>query len=333
MNRQKKPRVGVFGIGQFGIHHLRNWQALDEVELVGFCDIDPLKQSLIPKEYGVPYFEQSELIHKADIIDVVTPTSAHYEIAAEALKAGCSVFVEKPFTETLEQGKKLIELSREFGGKIAVGLIERFNPVITGLHDLVTLRPAFIESHRMGPFNPYRGTDVPVMMELMIHDIDLILHMIPYDVLEIRASGTKVLSNEIDIVNARIEFENGAVANVSSSRVTPSKMRKMRLFQENQYVSVDFIEQKADVYTIESAEVSDATDNRRVMVKIPDGFNKAIHYQQIQPEPYNAMQYEFRSFVNALQQGEEAVVSGEDGLRALSLAIQIEEQIGRQRHP
>ncbi|HDR05754.1 MAG TPA: Gfo/Idh/MocA family oxidoreductase [Candidatus Marinimicrobia bacterium] len=329
MNRQKKSRVGIFGIGQFGIHHLKNWLALDDVELVGFCDIDPLKQSLIPKEYGVPFYNQSELIQKADIIDVVTPTSAHFEIAAEALEAGHSVFVEKPFTETLAQAEKLIELGKKYGAKIAVGLIERFNPVITALHEILTLRPAFIESHRMGPFNPYRGTDVPVMMELMIHDIDLILHMVPYPLAEIRASGTKVLSNEIDIVNARIEFANGAVANVSSSRVTPSKMRKMRLFQENQYVSIDFIEQKADVYTIDSAEISDETDNRRIMVNIPDGFNKSIHYQQIKPESYNAMQREFRSFIKALECDKEPIVSGEDGLRALSLAIQIEEQISK----
>ena len=167
------------------------------------------------------------------------------------------------------------------------------------------------------------------MMELMIHDIDLILHMVPYPLAEIRASGTKVLSNEIDIVNARIEFANGAVANVSSSRVTPSKMRKMRLFQENQYVSIDFIEQKADVYTIDSAEISDETDNRRIMVNIPDGFNKSIHYQQIKPESYNAMQREFRSFIKALECDKEPIVSGEDGLRALSLAIQIEEQISK----
>lgn len=327
MKSKQLIKVGIFGIGQFGIVHLKNWLEIENIQVLGFCDIDPMKQGLIPREFGIPYMEQKELIAAADVLDIVTPTYSHFEIAKEALAAGKHVFVEKPFTETLAEAGELLEIATQNQVQIAVGLIERFNPVITALKHRYDMKPAFIESHRMGQFNPYRGTDVPVIMELMIHDIDLILHLVNHPVKDIAASGTKVLSGEIDIVNARIEFENGTVANITSSRIAPAKMRKIRFFQKDHYFSVDFIEQKADIYTIQNGESVEGADNEKIMVKIPVGFNKQIHFKELRPKSYNAMQREFNTFIEAVKNHTRPVVSGEDGYKALDLAIRIKERI------
>ncbi len=322
-----KLKLGIFGIGQFGLPHLKNWLQVKDVELVGFCDIDKLKQNLIQREFGIPYMPQSDLIDAADVIDVVTPTYAHYEIAREAVEKGRHAFVEKPFTQTLEEGIALRSLAEEKGVKVTVGFIERFNPVFMELSKQTDLKPEFIEVHRMGQFNPYRGIDIPVVHELMIHDLDMVQHLVNSDVRTIHASGTKVLSEEIDIVNARLEFENGCVANMTCSRIAPGKMRKTRIFQRNRYISLDMLNQKAEIYEIRENVDPESLDTERIMAKIPSQYNKGIAYRQIQSSSHNALKLEFESFIKSIVTNSEPPVTSTDAVRALDLAFRIKDRI------
>lgn len=320
-------RIGLFGVGKFGTWHLENWLAIPDVEVVGFCDIDPEKQKIIPLKYGISSFSHDELIDRCDIADVVVPTISHYEIAKKALLSGKHAFVEKPFTETLDQAEELLSLTGEKGPYLTVGFIERFNPIYQKVMSQFTLKPLFIESHRLGQFNPVRGTDVPVVMELLIHDIDILLHIIKSPVRNIHASGSPVLSPQTDIVNARIEFQNGSVANLTSSRISPKKMRKMRFFQPNGFVSVDFMDQTADLYQIEESSSLIQKDSERIMVNIPENFEKGFRYSRLEAEKGNALQAELYEFARSCHENSPPLVSGYDGYRALELAIQIQDAV------
>lgn len=327
MNTKQKIRIGLFGVGKFGTYHLENWLAIPDIEVVGFCDIDPEKQENIPVKYGIPSCSHDELIDRCDIADVVVPTISHYEIAKKALLAGKHAFVEKPFTETLEQAEELLSLSGEKGPYLTVGFIERFNPIYQKVISQFSLKPLFIESHRLGQFNPVRGTDVPVVMELLIHDIDILLHVIKNPVRNIHASGSPVLSPQTDIVNARIEFQNGSVANLTSSRISPKKMRKMRFFQPNGFVSVDFMDQTADLYKIEDNTSDNQKDSERIMVNIPENFEKGFRYTRLIAEKGNALRAELCEFARSCSENSPPLVSGFDGYRALELAIQIQNAV------
>lgn len=327
MKRNQKIRIGIFGVGKFGTYHLENWLAIPDVDVVGFCDIDPEKQKEIPKKYDIPSYSHDELIERCDIADIVVPTVSHYEIAKKALLAGKHAFVEKPFTETLAQAEELLSLSGNNGPFLTVGFIERFNPIFQKVLTEFPLKPVFIESHRLGQFNPSRGTDVPVVMELLIHDIDILLHIMHTQVRNISASGSPVLSDRTDIVNARIEFENGTVANLTSSRISPKKMRKMRFFQPNGYVSVDFMNQSADLYQIEENSSEITKDSKRIMVNIPEEFEKGFRYKHLTADKENALRNELWTFARTCREGKKPLVSGMDGYRALKLAIQIQNAV------
>ena len=327
MNTKQKIRIGLFGVGKFGTYHLENWLAIPDVKVIGFCDINPEIQEKIPLKYGIPSYSQDELIDRCDIVDVVVPTISHYEIAKKALWEGKHTFVEKPFTETLEQAEELLSLSGEKGPYLTVGFIERFNPIYQKVISQFTLKPLFIESHRLGQFNPVRGTDVPVVMELLIHDIDILLHIIKSPVRSIHASGSPVLSPQTDIVNARIEFQNGTVANLTSSRISPKKMRKMRFFQPNGFVSIDFMEQTADLYRIENNRSDNQKDSERIMVNIPENFDKGFRYTRLEAEKGNALRAELAEFARSCRENMSPFVSGYDGYRALELAIQIQNAV------
>ncbi|MDD3807291.1 MAG: Gfo/Idh/MocA family oxidoreductase [Candidatus Marinimicrobia bacterium] len=328
MNRKEKIQVGIFGVGKFGTRHLENWLAIPEVSVVGFCDIDPEKQKIIPEKYGIPHFFHDALIERCDIADIVVPTISHYEIAKKALQAGKHTFVEKPFTETVEQAKELLSLANNQKGPfLTVGFIERFNPIFKKVLEVFPLNPVFIESHRLGQFNPYRGTDVPVVMELLIHDIDILLHIVQSPIEAIHASGSPVLSSQTDIVNARIEFKNGTVANLTSSRISPKKMRKMRFFQPNGYASVDFLNQTADLYQLQKNEGDLSKDSERIMVTIPEDFEKGFRYQNLSTKKENALQAELREFARSCLKEIPPIVSGLDGYKALQLAIDIQNAV------
>jgi len=234
-------KVGVFGVGHLGKYHLNNWKEIPEVELVGFFDPSNEHAHEVEKTYGLKRFMDEEaLIAACDIIDVVTPTHLHFPVCEMAIKMGKNVFVEKPMANTIEEGKTIVNMVKEANVKLQVGHVERFNPAFTALKDL-TLNPLFIEVHRLAQFNP-RGTEVSVILDLMIHDIDIILSIVKSDVKSISASGVAVLTDTPDIANVRIEFNNGCVANLTSSRISMKKMRKIRLFQKDAYIGIDFLE-------------------------------------------------------------------------------------------
>ena len=326
-SKKNKIKVGLFGVGNFGKYHLQNWLKIPEIELVGFCDINPKKQKTISQKYNIKYYSQNDLIDLVDAVDVVVPTVSHFDIAKDALENGKHVFIEKPVTQTVSQIKELNELAERKNLKISVGFIERFNPVFVETKRKYDINPLFIEIHRVGKFNPLRGVDVPVIMELMIHDLDLLLYMVDSKITNISAVGTKVLSDKYDIVNARIEFANGTVANITASRISDRKMRKVRIFQQNLYISMDFLNINANVYSLLDNNIGQQNFNSKILSTIPKNFSKLINYDKIEPPKYNALKMELSEFIKSIISDTIPVVSGEDGFRALELAVKIQEAI------
>jgi predicted dehydrogenase len=239
-------KVGVFGVGHLGKYHLNNWLELPEAKVIGFFDPSNDNAKEVEAKYGIPRFMDEEaLIAASDIIDVVTPTHLHFPVCEMAIKTGKHVFVEKPMANTIEEGKAIVQMVKEANVKLQVGHVERFNPAYTSLKN-ASLNPLFIEVHRLAQFNP-RGTEVSVILDLMIHDIDIILSIVKSDVKNISASGVAVLTDTPDIANVRIEFNNGCVANMTSSRISMKKMRKIRLFQKDAYIGIDFLEKTTEI--------------------------------------------------------------------------------------
>ena len=234
-------KIGVFGVGHLGKFHLNNWQVIEGVEIVGF--FDPNDENAIPvaEKYNLKRFDAaSDLINECDAIDIVAPTTFHFDLCKEAILKGKHVFVEKPLAHTVEEARELVKLVKEANIKFQVGHVERFNPAFLALKER-NLTPMFIEVHRLAQFNP-RGTDVSVILDLMIHDIDIILSLVKSNVKFISANGVAVMSDTPDIANVRIEFDNGCVANLTSSRISMKKMRKMRLFQKDAYIGIGFLD-------------------------------------------------------------------------------------------
>ncbi|HRI20299.1 MAG TPA: Gfo/Idh/MocA family oxidoreductase, partial [Panacibacter sp.] len=231
-------KVGMFGVGHLGKFHLNNWKEIEGVELVGFFDPDDTNANEVTEKYGLKRFEDiNSLLDKIDAADIVAPTNHHFNLCESAIRKGRHVFVEKPLANTIEEGKQIVKMAREAGLKVQVGHVERFNPAYLAVKDL-DLNPMFIEVHRLAQFNP-RGTEVSVILDLMIHDIDIILSLVQSDVRNIYASGVAVMTDTPDIANVRMEFDNGAVANLTSSRISMKRMRKMRLFQKDAYIGID----------------------------------------------------------------------------------------------
>lgn len=316
-------KIGVFGVGHLGKFHLNNWKEIPGVELVGFFDPNDDTAREVSDKYQLPRFLDPGLLMDAcDAIDVVAPTNYHFELCEKAIRKGKHIFVEKPLANDMEEARTLVKLARESNVKFQVGHVERFNPAFLAVKDL-DLNPLFIEVHRLAQFNP-RGTEVSVILDLMIHDIDIILSIVKSDVKNISASGVAVMTETPDIANVRIEFNNGCVANLTSSRISMKKMRKMRLFQKDAYIGIDFLDKKAEVIKLKDAkdanvfsfDISTPTGNRTIAIANP-------------PVPnVNAIRQELLEFKTAIEQNTKTIVSEIDGLMAMDVAHQILQKIG-----
>ncbi len=313
-------KVGVLGAGHLGKIHLRLLNQSELYELVGFYDPDEINAQKVAAEFGYTYFENiNSLIDAVDVVDIVTPTLSHYDCAKKAIEKGKHIFIEKPITNTVEEAEELLQLIKEHKVKGQVGHVERFNPAFLAVKDKIS-NPMFIETHRLAEFNP-RGTDVPVVLDLMIHDIDVILSAVPSQVKQINASGVSVISSSPDIANARIEFENGCVANLTSSRISLKNMRKSRFFQKDAYISVDFLEKKVEV-----VKMKDAPENPGdfdMILQNAEGVKKQIYFENPEIEVNNAILDELETFADAIQNDTTPVVSMEQGTQALRVALQI----------
>ncbi|MFL5771975.1 MAG: Gfo/Idh/MocA family protein [Flavisolibacter sp.] len=317
-------KIGVFGTGHLGKFHLNNWKEIKGVELVGFFDPDDKTALEVSSKYGLKRFRHGdELIHASDAIDVVTPTQFHFDICAEAIKKGKHVFVEKPMAHTMGEAAQLLKLAQESKIKFQVGHVERFNPAFLAAKDL-QLNPMFIEVHRLAQFNP-RGTEVSVILDLMIHDIDVILSLVKSEVKNIYASGVAVMTDTPDIANVRIEFNNGCVANLTSSRISMKKMRKIRLFQKDAYIGIDFLDKKTEVIKLKKPEDVDvfAFD-----IETPSG-TRTIAIANPQVPEVNAIKMELEAFVQSINNNTQPVVNEIDGYRAMEVAHQILKKINQ----
>lgn len=317
-------KIGVFGTGHLGKFHLNNWMALPDVQLVGFYDPDDAVAGEVMKTYNLTrYRTEEELIEACDAIDVVTPTQYHFALCEKAIKRGKHVFVEKPMANSINEAKDLVKLVKESKIKFQVGHVERFNPAFLAAQSL-KLSPMFIEVHRLAQFNP-RGTEVSVILDLMIHDIDAILSLVKSDVKAISASGVAVLTDTPDIANVRIEFNNGCVANLTSSRISIKRMRKMRLFQKDAYISIDFLEKKTEVIKLKGEEDQNAF---AFDIETPAG-TKTIAIANPPVPEVNAIRRELEEFVAAIRNNTQPVVNEIDGYRALEVAHHILQKIGQ----
>ncbi len=315
-------KVGIFGVGHLGKFHISNWKEIEGVKIVGFFDPNNDNANEVINTHGLKRFSDEEkLIEACDIIDVITPTDIHYEVCMMAIRKGKHVFVEKPLAHTLQEGKDLVNMVREAGVKMQVGHVERFNPAYLALKEL-NLNPMFIEVHRLAQFNP-RGTEVSVILDLMIHDIDIILSLVKSDVKSISASGVAVMTDTPDIANVRIEFNNGCVANLTSSRISMKKMRKVRLFQKDAYIGIDLLEKKTEIIKLKQPEDVDVFS---FDIDTPNG-KKTIAIANPSIEPLNAIKLELESFVDAIVNNKPTVVSEIDGYLAMEVAHKILDKI------
>lgn len=313
-------KVGVLGAGHLGKIHLRLLNQSEKFELVGFYDENAEYAEKIAAEFGYTRFDTiAKLIHAVDVVDIVTPTLSHYKCARVAIKSGKHVFIEKPIATTVEEAEEIIALAKEYKVKGQVGHVERFNPAFTVVRDKIQ-SPMFIETHRLAEFNP-RGTDVPVVLDLMIHDIDAILSVVQSKVKSVHASGVSVLSQSPDIANARIEFENGCVANITSSRISMKNMRKSRFFQKDAYISVDYLDKVCEVVKMKDApEVPGDFD---MILQNAEGERKQIYFDNPEVSPNNAILDELETFADAITTNTTPIVTLEDGTEALRVAYMI----------
>jgi predicted dehydrogenase len=316
-------KIGVVGTGHLGKFHLNNWKEIPDVEIVGFYDPDDNTAKEVSEKYQIPRFLDSDaLIDSSDAIDVVAPTTYHFEWCEKAIKKGKHVFVEKPLANTMEEARQLVKLAEESGIKFQVGHVERFNPAFLAVKDR-QLNPMFIEVHRLAQFNP-RGTEVSVILDLMIHDIDIILSIVKSDVKSISASGVGVMTETPDIANVRIEFHNGCVANLTSSRISMKKMRKIRLFQKDAYIGIDFLNKKAEIIKLKEPKDSNVFS---FDIDTPSG-KKTIAVDNPQVPEVNAIKMELEEFKDAILNNTRTIVSEIDGLVAMDVAHQILAKIG-----
>jgi len=318
----EKLKIGVIGIGHLGRLHTMLYKQIPQVDLVGIHDIDFDRMNGVAAEFDVPaYSNLDDLLSRVDAVSVVVPTTQHYDITKKLLHLNKHCLIEKPITSTVAQADHLIEIAQSKDIVIQIGHIERFNPAIIALSNF-NLNPMFIESHRLASYDP-RGTDVAVVLDLMIHDIDIILHLVKSNVKTIDASGVAVLTNEVDIANARIQFENGAVANVTASRISQKKMRKMRLFQKNAYIAIDFLQKFSEIFRLVDI---DSPEGSMPGIPIPMENvqnQKKIIYEKPNIPDGNALLMELSSFVESVQQRKRPAVSAVDGREALRIAIEI----------
>jgi predicted dehydrogenase len=313
--KRDKLRVGVIGVGHLGEYHVQKYKAIKNVALVGVADTNPDRAKEISERYGTDtYSHHHELLPKVDAVSLAVPTEKHFDVAKEVLSEGIHLLIEKPITYRLEPADTLIQIARKKNLVLQVGLVERYNPAVVKMESLIT-RPIFIESHRMNVFTP-RGTDVDVVLDLMIHDLDIILHVVPSEVKDLHAVGMSVLTDKTDIANVRIIFEDGTVGNLTASRVSDKTLRKIRVFQPDAYLAVDCQKREIGVTRLDS--------NLKGADNFPQVTSKKTQFPGSDP-----LADEIASFVNTVRNGSEPVVSGEDGRRALKYALAIIEQIER----
>lgn len=316
-------KAGVLGAGHLGKIHLRLLKQSEKFELVGFYDADQENGKKVEAEFGYKYFETIEqLIDAVDVVDIVTPTLSHFDCARQAIKKGKHIFIEKPITNTVQEAEAIRTLVAEHGVKGQVGHVERFNPAFTAIKDQLD-SPMFIEAHRLAEFNP-RGTDVPVVLDLMIHDIDVILSVVKSKVKNVSASGVSVISDTPDIANARIEFVNGCVANITASRISLKNMRKTRFFQRDAYISVDFLEKKCEVVKMKDAP--EQPGDFDMILQNAEGIKKQIYFDNPEISANNAILDELESFANAINTNTTPIVTLHDGTEALRVATMIIDQ-------
>lgn len=320
-------KIAVFGAGHLGKFHLNNWLEIEGVSLTGFYDPDDHNAQMVADKYKLKRFTNAEeLMDTCDAVDIIAPTIYHYELCDLALRKGKHVFVEKPLANTMDEARMLVKLAKESNLKFQVGHVERFNPAFLSLKDY-NLQPMFIEVHRLAQFNP-RGTDVSVILDLMIHDIDIILNLVKSNVSYISANGVAVMSDTPDIANVRIEFDNGCVANLTSSRISMKKMRKMRLFQKDAYIGIDFLEKKTEVIRLNTE------GDKNVFtfdIETKHG-KKTIAIANPVIKDGNAIKMELEAFKNAINNNAETPVTVQDGFSAMEVAHQILEKINHKQH-
>ena len=318
-------KIGVLGAGHLGKIHIKCILASERFELVGFYDPDQETAKTVADTFGIKRFNSTEeLIEASDIVDIVTPTVSHYDCASIALKHARHVFIEKPLTTTLYEARKLIELAGEASMKVQVGHVERFNPAFIAAKPYLT-NPMFIEAHRLGQFNP-RGTDVPVILDLMIHDIDIVLNVVNSGVKKISASGVAVVSDTPDIANARVEFNNGCVANLTASRISMKNMRKTRFFQRDGYIAVDFLSKETQIIRLKDVDAS--PDPFAMIIDMgPEKNSKQIWVEKPEIKSINAIKTELETFHESIVNNTEPLVTIMDGYASLELAYQIMEKI------
>mgnify|MGYP001553773109 FL=1 len=313
-------KIGVLGAGHLGKIHLRLLQQSEKYELVGFYDENLENGQKIEKEFGYKQFKTiATLIHAVDVIDIVTPTLSHFKCAKVAIKSGKHVFIEKPISNTVDEALEIIALAKENNVKGQVGHVERFNPAFIATKNMIE-NPMFIEAHRLAEFNP-RGTDVPVVLDLMIHDIDAILSVVQSKVKHVSASGVSVISETPDIANARIEFENGCVANLTASRISMKNMRKSRFFQKDAYISVDYLDKICEV--VKMKEAPEVPGDFDMILQNAEGEKKQIYFNNPEVAPNNAILDELETFADAINNNTTPVVTLEDGTEALRVAYMI----------
>ncbi|MFT4643212.1 MAG: putative dehydrogenase [Candidatus Azotimanducaceae bacterium] len=313
-------KVGVLGAGHLGKIHLKLLNQSSKYELIGFYDPFRENAEKVAKEFGYKLFDSiTELIDAVDVVDIVTPTLSHFDCAREAIQGGKHIFIEKPITNTLEEAEAIRVLASQNHVKGQVGHVERFNPAFKAAKDVID-NPMFIECHRLAEFNP-RGTDVPVVLDLMIHDIDIILSVVDSEIKEIKSSGISVISETPDIANARIEFENGCIANLTASRISLKNMRKSRFFQKDAYISVDFLDKKSEV--VKMKDVPEKPDEFAMILQNAEGVKKQIYFENPKVESNNAILDELETFADAIENDTTPIVSLSDGTKALRVAQQI----------
>ena len=322
-------RIGVLGAGHLGRIHVQQLCEVPQFHLVGFYDPHPEKCQAITAEFGVPSFESAEaLMEQVQAIDIVTPTLTHHHLAIEALSRGLHAFIEKPVTTTLEEARALLRASAANGTRVQVGHVERFNPAFQAARPFLA-NPMFIESHRLAQFNP-RGTDVSVVLDLMIHDIDIVLNVVDSPVVQVNASGVAVVSDTPDIANARIAFANGCVANLTASRISLKNMRKSRFFQRDAYIAVDMLTKETEI--VRMRPVEGEADPFAVTIDLGGGKGaREISFEKPEVPKTNAIREELAAFANSILNGTATVVSLADGVAALETAHRVLEGMETQK--
>jgi predicted dehydrogenase len=316
-------KVGVFGTGHLGKFHLNNWNLIPDAKIVGFYDPSDETAAEVEEKYKIKRFTDPDaLLDVCDAVDIIAPTPSHFILCEMAIRKGKHVFVEKPLANNMDEARTLLKLVKESNVKLQVGHVERFNPAFLALEG-IDLHPMFIEVHRLAEFNP-RGTEVSVILDLMIHDIDIILHIVNSEVKNIYSSGVAVMTDTPDIANVRIEFNNGCVANLTSSRISMKKMRKMRIFQKDAYIGVDFLNKKSEIISLNLSE--NVKDGFSFDIETMNG-TKSILVRNPEVPDINAIRMELEKFTDSVLQNKPTLVSELDGYRAMDIAHQILQKI------